>query len=790
MDFVRTGDAASLDGRTGVGGGGGADGSEPDLRVDARADVVTRDGCVPQPEECNGKDDDCNGLIDETFDLNTDPENCGRCGSSCRFPNATAVCSIGRCHLAACLTGFVDVDRTEPDGCECQLTNGGVETCDGKDNDCNGQVDEGIDLATSTSDCGSCGHRCEYPHAAPLCARGSCAMGACEAGYLDIDHDPRNGCEYPCTPSNDGLEICDGKDNNCDGNVDESDARVGQRCWPAGTVGCDVTTGTCNGPCAFGTWACLPGGLSCTKAVLPTADVCDGLDNNCSGVADEDFDLQNDPRWCGACNRACEVPNAVPGCAAGQCVIRACRAGFIDLDGRLDNGCEYACTPDGPEVCDGKDNDCDGKIDTDDPDLLYPLANFCNQVGECGKGPGGSPRYPEPTFPRCVQPPGVMAPARPDWICNYPATVQLFAPNQVLGDETFCDGLDNDCDGAIDEHARVGSPCLDNGIGECKRAGVFRCQADRTLAAACDTTGSPAPVATDEVCDGKDNDCDGLVDESWDNPPGVTPACAGGPCRGIRDDVVHVTASGTNYYIYRYEASRVDATPTDQGTRDARSCSRNPGGGLRPWTLVNVAQARTACAGAGMRLCRTIRPGGCGSAQPVEDEWGLACAAGLTCPQGPRPYPYGCAYDAAACHAADRGLTAPLASGALAACVTPDLDASLAGVQPANDMSGNVAEWTEDCRGTLSDGSGRQAFTLRGGSFTSPVAQALRCDFMALAVAENFSFDDTGFRCCSSCAPGLADCGACVSLATDPANCGGCARACAPGQTCQNGACR
>jgi hypothetical protein len=372
--------------------------------------------------------------------------------------------------------------------------------------------------------------------------------------------------------------------------------------------------------------------------------------------------------------------------------------------------------------------------------------------------------------------------------------VQLFAPNQILGDESWCDGLDNDCDGMADEPFKVGGKCTDNGIGECKRTGVFRCQADRTLTAVCDVTGVPVPAATDEVCDGKDNDCDGLVDEPWDTTAGGGPTCAGGaPCRGVRDDLVHVTAAGHDYYIYRYEASRPDATAMDPGTKEGRACSRKPAdAGVRPWTLVTQGQAQAACAAAGMRLCRVQRATACSSDTVVDDEWGLACSAGLICPDTTaRAYPYGCGYQAAACNGVDRAAMSSMGAGANLQCASADLDGATPGDQVAYDLSGNVAEWTDDCRGMLNDGSGRRAYTLRGGSFNS-VAQALRCDFMSLVVAENFSFDDTGFRCCSSCAPGLADCGggACVSLATDPANCGACGRACGGGTSCVNGICR
>jgi hypothetical protein len=129
-------------------------------------------------------------------------------------------------------------------------------------------------------------------------------------------------------------------------------------------------------------------------------------------------------------------------------------------------------------------------------------------------------------------------------------------------------------------------------------------------------------------------------------------------------------------------------------------------------------------------------------------------------------------------------------TGSLLACVSGDLDPATVVLDRAYDLSGNLAEWTEDCRTTLADGSGRRAYTLRGGSFTH-TAPALRCDFMATVVAENFAFPDTGFRCCSSCGPGLADCGgSCVDLGRDAGNCGACAHACSAGQACANGRCQ
>jgi hypothetical protein len=743
--------------------------------------------CQPSPEMCNGQDDDCDGLVDEDVEFNTDPSNCGRCGNVCALANSASVCSVGRCKLRDCNSGYVDLDRLEINGCECQITAGGQELCDGIDNNCNGLVDEGFGFDNDPANCGGCGKACAFANADATCSAAKCAMHACTSGFIDLDKAPQNGCEYACAPTNAGVEICDGKDNNCNGKTDESDPLAGKACFPQGVVGCDPATGACGGGCKLGTWACLPGGLVCQNAKLPDPDICDSKDNDCDGATDEDFDLQNDPRWCGACGYTCALPNAINGCALGQCKVTFCKAGFVDLDTLAPNGCEYACTPDGPEVCDGKDNDCDGKTDEADADLKFPPTNFCLQIGECGKGPGGANRYPNAaTFPVCTT---VAGSTIPDWYCNYPASVQLFAPNQVLGQESWCDGLDNDCDGATDEHTqpRVGTSCKDTGLGECQKQGVLRCQADRDLAPACDVSAATTYAVAHETCDNKDNDCDGITDESWDNPAsGALPTCSGAACQGVRDETIHVTAGGNDYFIYKYEATRPDATATDLGKKETRACAGPLG--KKPWTSVTHIRAKAACENAGMRLCQTTRATDCSSTTATKDEWGFACAAGLICPGNtPQTYPYACTYTAATCHGADVSLGDTAATGSYSQCISPDLDTT-AGEQTANDMSGNVAEWTEDCRGVLPDG--RQTHTLRGGSYLS-IPRALQCDFMATIVGEDFAFVDTGFRCCSSCAAGLADCsGTCVSLGTSNANCGACGVTCGSGQACTNGSCR
>ena len=129
-------------------------------------------------ELCDGQDNDCDGQVDEDFVLNTN-ENCGACNTPCNLPFATSSCATGTCALLACEDGWQDRDGVAANGCEfpCAVTNGGIEVCDGLDNDCDGSIDEGsvpgaftclnrgVCAGTAPTCAGTQGWTCNYPAA-------------------------------------------------------------------------------------------------------------------------------------------------------------------------------------------------------------------------------------------------------------------------------------------------------------------------------------------------------------------------------------------------------------------------------------------------------------------------------------------------------------------------------------------------------------------------------------------------------------------------------------------------
>ena len=143
------------------------------------------------------------------------------------------------------------------------------------------------------------------------------------------------------------------------------------------------------------------------------------------------------------------------------------------------------------EVCDGLDNNCNAIIDETFPEQ-HQLCGFI-EGADYGVG---------------ICTPGVMK-------CD---SGRAYCDGHVGPSEEVCDGLDNNCDGSVDEGVvnTTAIVCYDGpagtmAIGEC-RAGVRYC-ADGGFDVPCD--GQVLPV--EEICDDKDNDCDGEVDEGFDN---------------------------------------------------------------------------------------------------------------------------------------------------------------------------------------------------------------------------------------------------------------------------------
>lgn len=371
-------------GNDGAGGGsGGAGGSS----------------CVPSDEQCDGADNNCNGQVDE--------------GCAC-IGGKTQDCYSGPDGTEGtgpCAPGTQTCDASGKWGpCEGEIIPI-AESCNAIDDDCNGLADD--NLGTST-----------------------CGVGECQVTVNNCE----NGAPQVCKALQPTLEVCDGKDNNCNQLIDEADPNLNQVC----------DTGLL-GACSAGKTQCIGAAPACVPEFMPSPEICDAIDNDCNGIVDD------------APGTGVPCTTGLPGaCSAGH---TACVGNSID------------CAPNSPpipEICDGLDNDCNDQIDEGNPEggagcntgqpggcsagIMQCINGglVCSAVGMAGQevcngtddncdgavdegNPGGGAACGTGQLGVCAAGTTVCSGGKIHCNQSVPA-----------GAEVCNDGLDNDCNGAID----------------------------------------------------------------------------------------------------------------------------------------------------------------------------------------------------------------------------------------------------------------------------------------------------------------------------------------------------